>query len=234
MTWRRVPLLLPALAALSACSSGVPSARSGPASASASSSRAVSLPPAPASVAASGTAAPSASALPPQATSSSETSVRTGQFTEVFVTPLPPDAAQAAVVSDFRQATIMWNTSQENFTLVSPVAKWVTGAALKDLMTSLANESRSEEVPVGVDRVYLTRVTALTMSGATISMCDDGAGWVEENPRTGAVDPNFVHVPIDLLYAFVSWQMIRLDGHWALASVSVVNPPAAPAKACLP
>ena len=56
--------------------------------------------------------------------------IRIGRFTQIFDTPLPADPAQASVVEGFHTAMILWDKSQENLMLVSPVTAYVTGSAL--------------------------------------------------------------------------------------------------------
>ena len=215
MARRHAPLLLalPALVAVSACTH----ASSRPAS--------------------SGRAAPpsSSSAAPaPTATGPATYSVRTGLLTEEFTTPLPTDPAQAQVVAGFREGMTLWNKSQENFGLVAPVTSYVTGSALAGLKKSITVFGQMEEVPAGVDRLFRTQVTALSSTAATITTCDDGSKFVEQNPRTGAVDPSFEHQPADEVYAFETWGMTRLDGRWAITSITPASPGSPAEKSCLP
>jgi hypothetical protein len=129
---------------------------------------------------------------------------------------------------------ILWDKSQENFGLVAPVTSYVTGSALNGLKKTLTIFGRMEEVPAGVDRLFRTQVTALSGTAATITTCDDGSKFVEQNPRTGAVDPSFEHLPADEVYVFVTWGMTRLDGHWAIKSITAAPPGSPTAKPCLP
>ena len=218
MARRHVPLVLvlSSLVAMSACTSGRQAS-------SASASQASSSP-----------APPGRTVTPTPSTASSTYSVRTGLLTEEFATPLPTDPAQAQVVAGFREGMILWDKSQENFGLVAPVTSYVTGSALNNLKKTLTIFGQMEEVPAGVDRLFRTQVTALSGTAATITTCDDGSKFVERNPRTGAVDPAFEHQPPDEVYAFVTWGMTRLDGHWAIKSITLASPGSAAAKPCLP
>lgn len=170
--------------------------------------------------------APSGSATP--------TSVRTGLITEEFSTPLPSDATQAEVIADFREGQVLWNVSSEQEKLIAPVTSYVTGAALGELKNAISRFVKNDEVPAGVDRLFLTRVSGLTGSTATVITCDDGSKFVQENPATHAVDPAFVNEPINDQYLYETWGMTRLSGHWAITSLAYVAPPAAIAKQCLP
>jgi hypothetical protein len=194
MSRRRVLLLLPALAALAACSSGSP-----------------------------------ASAL-----SSSTPSIRVGLLTEWFDAPLPSGQAQAAVVEGFRQGLVLYDKSQETFSLVSPVTSWVTGSALTDLKQTISTLEKSELVPAGVDRLFRTSVTAFSGSAATITTCDDGSKYNEQNPRTHAISPSSVHLPLNQEYIFITWGMTRAGGHWAITSITIASSSSANAKSCLP
>jgi hypothetical protein len=166
--------------------------------------------------------------------SSSTPSVRVGLLTEWFDTPLPSDQAQAAVVEDFRQGLILYDKSQENFGLVSPVTSWVTGSALTDLKQTLSTLEKNELVPAGVDRLFRTSVTALSGSAATITTCDDGSKYNEQNPRTHAISPSSWHLPLNQEYIFITWGMTRAGGHWAIESITIASSSSATAKSCLP
>jgi hypothetical protein len=170
--------------------------------------------------------APSASASP--------YTVHTGLLTQEFATPLPSDAAQAEVVAGFRRGLVLWDVSSEQRKLIAPVTSYVTGAALASLKKVISTFAKTDEVPAGVDRFFLTRVTALTGSVATLTTCDDGSKYVQENPATGAVDPAFTNVPIEEQYVYETWGMTRLSGHWAIKSISFASPGSAGERQCLP
>jgi hypothetical protein len=161
--------------------------------------------------------------------------VRVGRLTEIFATPLPANPAQASVVEDFRTGEILWDKSQENQKLVSPVADYVTGPALIALNTTIARglTKGQEIVPAGVDRNFMTKVTAISAASATVTTCDDGSKFQEVNPTTGVVNKTYNPTP-DQEYIFVTWQMTRLDGRWAVSKVTAANLPNALAKPCQP
>jgi hypothetical protein len=171
----------------------------------------------------------------PTAAKTTTESVRVGHLTEVFDTPLPADSAQASVVEGFRVGLILWDKSQEEQRLVSPVTSDVTGAALTNLKKSLTQELTPGQqiVPAGIDRDFKTRVTALSGDSATVTTCDDGSKFDDVNPDTGVVNTAYNATP-DQEYIFVTWQMTRLEGHWAISRVSPVTLPNALAKPCQP
>ena len=82
-------------------------------------------------VSACGSGSPAAQKLAP-ARVTTET-VRIGRYTQIFDTSLPSNPAQASVVEGFRAALILWDKSQEDLALVSPVTAYVTGRALGNL-----------------------------------------------------------------------------------------------------
>jgi hypothetical protein len=185
----------------------------------------------------SGSAHPASSRSPsPRPTSSGAAtySVRTGLLTEEFAAPLPTSPAQAQVVTGFREGLILWNKSQENFGLVAPVSSYVTGTALGNLKKTITAFAQIEDVPAGVDRLFRTQVTALRGTAATITTCDDGSKYDEQNPRTGVVNPSSEHLPTDQVYVFETWGMTMLDGHWAITSITVASPGSPAEKSCLP
>ena len=173
---------------------------------------------------------PSSAGSPTAAT----VSVRVGHLTEVFDTPLPADSAQASVIEGFRAGLILFDKSQEELTLVSPVTSDVTGAALSNLKKSLTQLLiPGHIVPAGIDRNFKTRVTPLSGASATVTTCDDGSKFDEVNPDTGLVNTAYNATP-DEKYIFVTWQMTRLDGHWAISVITPVMLPNALAKPCQP
>jgi hypothetical protein len=79
--------------------------------------------------------------------------VRVGRFTQIFDTA-SRGQAQASVVDGFRTGVILWDKSQENLMLVSPVTAYVTGSALRGLKASLVRTKADEVVPGGADRLF--------------------------------------------------------------------------------
>jgi hypothetical protein len=159
--------------------------------------------------------------------------VHVGRYTQIFDTPLPADQAQASVVEGFRTAMILWDKSQENLMLVSPVTAYVTGSALRGLKASLVQTKADEVVPGGADRLFRTRVAVISGTGATITTCDDGSMFEEVNPSTGVPDPAYSATATQQ-YLFETWQMVRHGGHWAISAVSPVTLPDSRAKPCQP
>jgi hypothetical protein len=158
---------------------------------------------------------------------------RIGRFTQVFDAPLPADPAQASVVGGFRAAMILWDKSQESLMLVPPVTAYVTGTALRGLKASLARTKAGMVVPAGADRFFKTRVAAISGTSATITTCDDASKFEEVSTSTGVPDPAY-SAPASQQYLFETWQMTRLDGHWAISAISPVPLPDSRAKPCQP
>ena len=159
--------------------------------------------------------------------------VSTGWFTQIFDTSLAADPAQASAVEGFRAALILWNKSQETMKLVAPVTAYVTGTALGTLKATLVREKAQDVVIGGTDRFFETRVTVISGTNATITTCDDGSKFEEVNPSTDVPDPAY-SAPANQQYLFETWQMTRLDGHWAISGVSPVTLPDSRAKPCQP
>lgn len=175
----------------------------------------------------------SGSPAAPRKTSSATQTVRIGRYTQVFDTSLPADPAKAGVVDGFRAGMILWDKSQEASALVSPVAAYVTGNALRNLKATLARQKTSDVVPSGGDRFFKTMVAVISGASATITTCDDGSKFKEVNPGTGAPDPAY-NAPANQQYLFETWRMVRLGGHWAISAVSPVTLPDSRAKPCQP
>ena len=159
--------------------------------------------------------------------------VRIGRYTQIFDTSLPADPAQASVVEGFRAALILWDKSQEDLTLVSPVTAYVTGRALGNLKTSLLTMENGKLVPAGADRFFKTTVAAVSGASATITTCDDGSKSEEVNSGTGVPDLA-LNAPPNEQYLFETWQMVRTGGHWAISAVSPVTLPDSRAEPCQP
>src|SRR5215472_2123205 len=114
--------------------------------------------------------------------------VHIGRYTQVFASPLPANPAQAGVVEGFREGWVLWDKSENARHLVPPVREYVTGQALTHLAAAVKANKARDLVPAGVDRFFLTRVTAIRGRSATVATCDDGSKFTEENPRTGKVN----------------------------------------------
>lgn len=173
------------------------------------------------------------SGSPAAAAKTTTESVHIGRLTEIFATPLPANPAQASVVEGFRAATILWDKSQEDLELVSPVTADVTGPAITNLKDSLNAIISQQIVPAGTDRYFMTRVSMLEGNSATISTCDDGSKFKEVNPNTGVVDRAW-NPTVSTAYGYVAWQMTRVGGHWAISGVTAESLPNSLAKPCQP
>jgi len=173
------------------------------------------------------------SASPVPVANSSTESVRLGPFTQVFSTPLPASPAQAKVVAGFRVAQILWEKSNIAGHLVKPVKAYVIGEALYHLVTAMTVNKSHDLVPAGTDRMFKTRVTSLTGNTATVTTCDDGSKYREQNPRTGKV--NAAYTPsLHQAYLFETWYMVYISGNWAISSFSVATYPDPSAQHCQP
>ncbi|HEY7146831.1 MAG TPA: hypothetical protein VH637_21515 [Streptosporangiaceae bacterium] len=159
--------------------------------------------------------------------------VRIGPYTQVFASPLPANAAQAAVLEGFREGQVLWEKSQNRRSLVAPVRDYVTGQALTHLTAAVKNGQAHDLVPAGVDRFFMTRVTAMTGRGAVVATCDDGSKFREQNPRTGKTDPTSLPTP-GQSYLFETWRMAQRSGHWAITALSVAPLPSRNAEPCQP
>jgi len=161
------------------------------------------------SASAAGDTKAAASATSSPAASGTPESVRIGPYTQVFATLLPTNPAQAKVMEGFREAQILWEKSDNAWHLVAPVTDYVTGHALTHL------------------------VAGITGRKATVTTCDDGSKFKEENPRTGQVNAAYVPRP-DQAYIFETWRMVQLSGHWAITDFSLATLPDPRAEPCQP
>jgi hypothetical protein len=183
-------------------------------------------------VSACSTGSPAAPERPGPARPTTE-SVRVGRLTEVFDTSIPANPAQASVVDGFRTGMVLWDKSQEDLTLASPVTAYVTGAAMHNLKDAIAVMKRGKVVPGGTDRLFKTRVTMISGTNATVTTCDDGSKFEEVDPSTGAPDPAY-NAAANQEYLFETWQMVRLGSHWAVSALSLATLPDSRAKPCQP
>jgi hypothetical protein len=172
-------------------------------------------------------------AAPADRTSSVPASVHFSRYTQEFASPLPASPGQAAVVEGFRQGQVLWVKSEIAWHLVAPVRGYVTGQALTHLMAAVKAGKAYDITPAGMDRFFMTRVTAVNGPNATVATCDDGSNFEEENPRTGKIDASFAAQP-QQTYAFETWRMVRLGGHWAITAFSLAFLPSHSALACQP
>jgi len=159
--------------------------------------------------------------------------VHVGPYTQVFAGPLPANPAQAGVVEGFREGQVLWDRSENAQHLVSPVRDYVTGQALAHLTSAMKGNKARDLVPAGVDRFFMTRITAISGRNATLVTCDDGSKFREENPRTGKVNLAFEPTP-GQSYLFETWRMVQLSGHWAITALSAAPLPSRSAEPCQP
>jgi len=160
-------------------------------------------------------------------------SARIGPYTQVYLTPLPSNAAQARVIKDFRAGQILWAESNEALRPVAPILSYVTGVARHDLMSALAAGRERHLVPAGTERFFQTRVVALSGNNATVTTCDDSRKFRQQNPRTGIVNPAYTPRP-DQAFVFESWQLVLRSRRWALAAFSLAVLPDSRARPCQP
>ncbi len=207
---------------LSACGASKPSQATAPSSTS----------PAASPTAASPTAA-SPTAASPTVGSSPAASTRIGPYTQIFATPLPANLAQAKVIQGFEMAEILWAKSDYAWRPVPPVTEYVTGQALKNLMSATSALKANDVVPAGTDRLFMTSVTALTSTTATVTTCDDGSKYAAENPVTGKINPAY-SPSANQANLFETWHMVLLSGRWAISSFTLATLPSASAQHCQP
>ncbi len=107
------------------------------------------------------------------------------------------------------------------------------GKALADLKQSIRFIKSRDDVPVGIDRLFKTKITILTGGGAVVSTCDDASGSLQKNLRTGRFDQQTMpDAKTD--HVFEQWLMVQLSGHWAISNVTAVVLPKARARQCQP
>jgi hypothetical protein len=211
----RAATFLAVIFMLAACSSGAPTASDTPEASSAGDTGTAQIPAAKLTF------------------SGGQESARIGPYTQVFATPLPASAAQAKVIKDFRAGQILWGQSNEALRPVAPVLAYVVGTARHNLMSALAAGRKRHLVPAGTERFFKTRVVALSGSSATVTTCDDGSKYREQNPRTGTINPAYTPGP-NQAYAFVSWDLVLRSGRWALAAFTFAVLPDSRARPCQP
>ncbi len=177
--------------------------------------------------------AASPTAASPTVGSSPPASARVGPYTQIFATPLPANPAQVKVIQGFETAEILWAKSDYAWRPVPPVTEYVTGQALKNLMSATSSLKANDVVPAGTDRLFMTSVTALTSTTATVTTCDDGSKYAAENPVTGKINPAYLP-SANQAYLFETWHMVLLSGRWAISSFTLATLPSASAQHCQP
>lgn len=166
----------------------------------------------------------------PAAPGSSAGSVRIGRYTQVFATPLPADPAQAKVIAGFREVQTLWDRADYTWHLGARVKAYVTGQALTNLIAAVTAYRARHLEPTGTERFFLTHVSGITGSTATVTTCDDASKVKQENRQTGAMYP----IPLGQAYAFETWHMVKLSGHWGVTAFSFAIPPSPRAAPCRP
>lgn len=177
--------------------------------------------------------APAAETTTSPAAGSSLTTVRIGRYTQEFAGPLPGDPVQASVIDGFREAEVLWNKSDQDWQLVAPVTQFVIGDALSNLRKAISVAKQHGIVFAGTDEFFMTRVTTLSATEATVATCDNGSRLTGVYRNTGQIDSAYVPKP-DQAYLLENWVMVRHSGHWAISSFSVISLPDPRAQPCQP
>jgi hypothetical protein len=152
------------------------------------------------------------------------------RYTEEFSTPVPADPRQAAVIRGFRESQILFDQAEVTLRVTPVMLEYVTGKAVTLLHKIVSNATSDNMVPVGVDRLYDTKITSLAASTATVTSCDDGSRFNQADRTTGQTA---APVPVSQQYIFVIFGMRLVAGRWALSSLTVVSYPDQRVKACM-
>lgn len=152
------------------------------------------------------------------------------EYSEVFSTPLPADPEQAAVISGFRESQILWDQSTVALRLTGPTTEYVTGEALTRLRKVIQTFASGNLTPVGMDRLYDTKVTSLAAGSAVVTTCDDGTAYNVADRASGATEPP---APTSQDFDFAEFGMRLVAGRWAASSVTVILYPDQRVKACM-
>jgi hypothetical protein len=152
------------------------------------------------------------------------------RYVQVFSAPLPADPAQAAVISGFRESIVLWDQSEVALRLAGATKEYVAGDALANLRGALQTYTKYSLIPIGVDRLFNTKVASFTTKSATVTTCDDGTKWDTASRTTGKALPA---APASQQYAFESFTMSPVDGHWSISSVTIVSFPDQRVKSCM-
>lgn len=166
----------------------------------------------------------------PAAPADSAESVHVGRYTVVFASPLPANPAQAKVIAGFRESQVLWDKSDYTWRLAAPVRKYVTGQALTYLIDAVTASRARHLVLAGSERFFLTHVSDITGSTATLTTCDDGSKVKERNVQTGVT----YATPPSQAFALQTWHMAKISGHWGVTAYSLAMPPSSRAAPCQP
>jgi hypothetical protein len=211
-------LVASGMIALSSCTSG----QRAPASPTTPKASASSVPPA--------LAKSPGTATPGPAIGAPTLSTQIRLLTEVFATPLPDDPAKARIVESFRESQILWDESTEHLRIAPSATDYITGQALGNLRAAVSQSAKDFVALAGIDRLFNTSVTQVTADGAILTSCDDGRKTNIEDLATGQKIPNNPSPP--LVY-FLTWRMVPMAGHWAIASLSVAASPDRRTRDCV-
>lgn len=159
--------------------------------------------------------------------------VQVGHYTQEFAGQVPADRAQASVIDGFRQAEVLWNKSEQAWQLVAPVTQFVIGSALSHLRKAIAVDRQNGIVIAGTDEFFMTEITSLSASSATVTTCDNGSRITGMRKATGQID-NAYAPSKDEAYLLEHWNMVPHAGHWALTSFSIIQLPDPRAQPCQP
>jgi hypothetical protein len=113
------------------------------------------------------------------------------------------------------------------------VTQFVIGAALSHLNEAIAVDKQQGVVFAGTDELFMTRITRLSATSATVTTCDNDSKLGGVYEATGKVDTGYA-TPADQEYLLENWNMVVHSGHWAISSFSVISLPDSRARPCQP
>jgi hypothetical protein len=134
------------------------------------------------------------------------------------------------VITGFRNSQILWDQSSVALRVVGTTKEYVTGSALTLLYKVLQNLTKNNIVPVGIDRLFDTKITSLMADSATVTSCDDGTRYNVADRTSGQT---MAPAPSSQQYTFVVFTMRPVNGRWAISSVAVSSFPDQRVKACM-
>jgi hypothetical protein len=170
---------------------------------------------------------------PTPAAGSTLTTVQIGGYTQEFAGSVPADPARAGVINGFREAEVLWNSSEQHWQLVPTATQFVIGDALAHLSKAISVDKQQGILIAGTDEFFMTTVTSLSATSATVTTCDNGSKLTGVQKATGQIDSNYAP-KADQAYLLEKWVMMRHSGHWAISSFTVISLPDPAAQPCQP
>jgi hypothetical protein len=152
----------------------------------------------------------------------------------VFETPVPPDATQARVFTDYEYVMSAYYYAAQTQGKDRRYLDRILGAQRAGFAGSIDALIKAHKAPLGTLRFFNTRVPAVYGRGASVETCVDESRFGGEDARTGKPLSGSTPGPVNAFYKQRTGMQRGDDGTWRLVDYETDLLPDPRAKECQP